>query len=382
MARDGDGDGAGPLADDAESLFDGAPCGYLTLRPGGEVDRVNTTFLRWTGYAQDELVGSGFAGLLTRGGQIFHETNTLPLLLLQGSVREVAVDLRRRDGSLLPALLNATLERGPDGAPGRIRAAVFDATQRRTYERDLVRMRDDDRQIARILQQSLLAGDPPRDPRVEIASYYAASVEGLNVGGDWFDAFPTTPGRISLVVGDVVGRGLAAASAMGRLRSAVRAHAVAGAPPAELLELLDAFVAIDAGTRYATLVYLDLDVESGSGTMASAGHPPALLLEPDGRSEFLWEGRSAPLGSYGRPFARRETRIQLAPEARLFLYTDGLVERRAAALDVGFARLAAAAGEAAGRTLDEQLELVVAALTGDEPTLDDVCLLALRRVPA
>jgi sigma-B regulation protein RsbU (phosphoserine phosphatase) len=375
-------DGHVPLADDAESLFDGAPCGYLTLRPDGEVVRANATFLRWTGYDREELTGIRFASLLTRGAQIFYETNALPLLLLQGSVQELALDLRRRDGTLLSALVNATLERGPDGAPDRIRVAVFDATLRRSYERDLVRMRDDDRQIAQLLQQSLLAGDPPHDPRIEIASYYAASVEGLKVGGDWFDAFPTTPGRISLVVGDVVGTGLGAASAMGRLRSAVRAHAVAGIPPAELLELLDAFVAIDEGTRYATVVYLDLELESGIATMASAGHPPALLLEPDGRSELLWDGRSAPLGSYGKPFARRETRVELAAEARLLLYTDGLVERRADALDVGFARLAAASAASAGRTLAGQLEAIVETLTGDEPTRDDVCLLAVRRVPA
>jgi phosphoserine phosphatase RsbU/P len=368
-----------PAADDAESLFEDAPCGYLTTRPNGEVVRVNATFLRWTGYPREQIVGSSFASLLGRGGQIFHETHYAPLLQLQGSVSEIAFEIRRADGTMLPVLVNATIERDPAGTPLLIRTAVFDVRQRRAYERELVRMRDDDRHVARVLQESLLAHDPPEDDRVEIASSYLPAVDGLNVGGDWHDAFETAPGRISLVVGDIVGKGLAAASAMGRLRSAVRAYAVTGQSPASLLSRLDAFVAIDPPTRFATVAYLELDVSSGVVAIASAGHPPALLIDPDGEAQLLWQGRSAPLGAYPEPFERPDDRFQLLPGARLFLYTDGLVERRGEPLDLGFARLADAAGRTEGGSLAAQVHEIVRTLTASETMRDDVCVLAIRR---
>ena len=110
--------------------------------PAALIVKVNQTFLTWTGYRRDELVGRRrFQDLLTPGGRIFHETHYAPLLHMQGSVREIAVELVRADGSRLPALVNSVLRRADGGSPAVVRTTVFDATDRREYERELLRAR-------------------------------------------------------------------------------------------------------------------------------------------------------------------------------------------------------------------------------------------------
>ena len=118
--------------------------------------------------------------------------------------------------------------------------------------------------VAQTLQRSLLAGAPPRDPRFEVATLYQPAVEHLQVGGDWHDAFTLSSGKVGIVVGDVVGRGVAAASAMGQLRSAVRALAGAGLEPAAVLRHLDTFVEQVEAARYATLAYAEVDPGTGA----------------------------------------------------------------------------------------------------------------------
>jgi len=112
------------LDDDPEQLYDRAPCGYLTTTSGGMIVKANATFLDLTGFSREQLVGQRrFADLLNAGGRIYHETHFAPMLQMQGTVREVAFDLVRADGSRLPVLVNAVLETAPDGAPHLIRAA-------------------------------------------------------------------------------------------------------------------------------------------------------------------------------------------------------------------------------------------------------------------
>ena len=131
---------------------------------------------------------------------------------------------------------------------------------------------------------------------VVVAAAYRPGTAALEVGGDWYDAFPLESGAIALVVGDVVGHGLEAAVAMGQLRGAVSALAQT-AGPALLLDRLDAFVETVPSAATATLAYVELDPETGHVRYACAGHPPPLVVSPDGRTRFLWDGRSAPLGS-------------------------------------------------------------------------------------
>jgi len=125
----------------AEDLYEHAPCGYLSLLPDGIVGKVNATFLEWTGYSSADLVGKArFLDLLTVGGRIYYETHFQPLLRMQRQVREVAFDLMRRSGERLPVLVNATHREYPN-AGSITRITVFDATDRRHYERELLAAR-------------------------------------------------------------------------------------------------------------------------------------------------------------------------------------------------------------------------------------------------
>ncbi len=229
--------------------------------------------------------------------------------------------------------------------------------------------------VAATLQQALLGGAVPDHPRIALATAYRPGVEQLEVGGDWFDAFLVDEQTLAVSVGDVVGRGLHAASAMGQLRSAVRALAAPGAGPAAVLEGLDRFVEQVDGASMATLAYVELDLDSGLVRYACAGHPPPVHVGGLTGAQLIWEGRSAPLGAFGRPVHRDEAKVQLAPGDRIVLYTDGLVERRSRGLDVGLDLLVEAAQDLAGRRPDVAVADLVDRLLADEQMRDDVCVL-------
>ena len=231
--------------------------------------------------------------------------------------------------------------------------------------------------VASQLQASLLAADPPVDPRYEVATAYRAGIERLQVGGDWHDVFLVDDGLLGIVVGDVVGRGLAAASAMGQLRSAVRAVAAPGLGPGRLLTRLDRFVEQVDAASMATLAYAELELGTGRLRYACAGHPPPLLLPADGVPRLLWDGRSTPLGALGRPQERPEGELVLSPADRLLLCTDGLFERRDRDLDVGLEVLARAAEGVQDLPAARAVGSLTATLLADEVTRDDVCVLLL-----
>jgi serine/threonine-protein kinase RsbW len=640
------------LEDDPAELYDNAPCGYLSTLPDGTVAKVNQTFLTWTGFDRDELVGRRkFYRLLTPGGQIFFETHFAPLLAMQGAVREIALDLVGADGRRRPVLVNAAVKRDGEGRPLVVRITVFDAADRRRYERELLRARrvaessaaklralqevtadlatassveavgavvaraateaigstrsalhlhgpaagepavresaaevtvvtpfgagphagvvvfgfeagrsvteelpllqalarmagqavdrirlyeetverarrssllarlsreldeasgvagraqrcvevlvddvaawaclepasggpgrvraaatgdgapadgepgdaldrqalagvaaggpphlvaepahpaaswaalplsargrrlgalallarpdrpfrrddlpflteiadraalalenarlyEQERDSALTLQRSLLAGDPPHDPRCELVTRYRPAVEWLEVGGDWYDAFDVGDDRIGVVVGDVVGRGIRAASTMGQLRSAVRAVAGGGGGPANLLKQLDRFVKRMPDGQMTTLVYVEVEPAAGRIRFACAGHPPPILLTAGGAAEPIWSGRSLPLGPWGAECPRTQDELVPPPGARLLLYSDGLVERPGERIDVGIARLTRAMAERAAAPLPAMVDGVLADLLGDGPSHDDVCVLALATDPA
>jgi PAS domain S-box-containing protein len=137
------------LDESTDDLYEHAPCGYLSLLPDGVIGRVNTTFAEWTGFSKDELVGRRrFPELLTVGGRIYYETHFEPLLRMQGQAREIAFDLALRNDARLPVLVNARQRDYPNvGAVTRI--TVFDATDRRRYERELLAARQRAEQEAR-----------------------------------------------------------------------------------------------------------------------------------------------------------------------------------------------------------------------------------------
>jgi serine/threonine-protein kinase RsbW len=236
------------------------------------------------------------------------------------------------------------------------------------------RLYDHERSVAHALQHSLLAGDLPTDPRLALAPRYRSGVASLEVGGDWYDAFEIAPGRVGICVGDVVARGLEAATTMGQLRSALRALAAAELGPAGVLTRLDAFAEQVPRGRMATVAYAELDLEDGRLRFAFAGHPPPLLVDPDGHAELLEGGRSAPLGAARTP--RPEAEIELRPGTRLLFYTDGLVDRRGRSLERGLTLLVE---EAERRRADPPARLADALLEAMLPRepQDDVCVLAV-----
>jgi len=165
---------------------------------------------------------------------------------------------------------------------------------------------------------------------------------------------------------------------MGQLRSAVRALAAAGLGPARIIEHLDAFVEQIEPAQWATLVIADVDLGSGGVCLAVAGHPPPVLLEPGSDAGLIWEGRSGPLALRPGPSGRPEAELTLTPQARLLLYTDGLVERRDESLDDGLARLVDEFAARRATPLPALVgELADSMLLGEQRR-DDVCLLCLE----
>ena len=368
------------LFEDAAELFEDAPCGYLTTRPDGTIVRVNRTFESWTGYPRADLLGGRrFQDLLAPGARIYHETHYAPLLRMQGSVREIAMEIVRADGTRLPALVNSVLRTDDADQPRVIRTTVFDATDRRRYEQELLHSQRRERDIAMRLQRSLLSGELPTDRRLVLDVAYQPGVSGLEVGGDWYDAFEVVDGTtLGLVVGDVVGRGIEAAATMGQLRSAVRALASTGLGPGQLLGALDGYARRHGVGRMATLVYAELDLPSGDLRYSCAGHPPPLIWAPGEEPYYLWEGRSQPLDAFGASAAPRpEATCTLPPGSTLMLYTDGLVERRDRPIDQGMEELRAALTRLGDR---QDLAGAVSRELSDDKHDDDVCVVVARLV--
>lgn len=131
------------LEDSAEDLYESAPCGYLSTLLDGTIAKINTTLLSWLGRSREEVVGRmRFADLLTVGGKLYHETHFAPLLRMQGQVSGIAFEIKAAGGSRLPVLVTSTVKTGGDGQPLLIRTTVFDASERRSYERELLRRRE------------------------------------------------------------------------------------------------------------------------------------------------------------------------------------------------------------------------------------------------
>ncbi|MFJ6728834.1 SpoIIE family protein phosphatase [Streptomyces sp. NPDC091281] len=241
------------------------------------------------------------------------------------------------------------------------------------------------------LQRSLLPHALSGGTALEVASSYLPADPTDGVGGDWFDVIPLSGARVGLVVGDVVGHGITAAAAMGRLRTAVQTLADMEMPPDELLAHLDDLVLRlsaespeeggsgtvgTAGTAFlgATCLYAVYDPFTRRCTMARAGHPPPVVVSPDGRVSFPEPPAGPPLGLGGMGF--ESTEIELAENSLLGLYTDGLVEGADHDIERGMARL----GELLARPDADLAHLCGSAVRRlvSEARPDDIALLLVR----
>ncbi|MET9382704.1 SpoIIE family protein phosphatase [Streptomyces sp. NPDC002928] len=236
------------------------------------------------------------------------------------------------------------------------------------------------------LQHSLLPQGILEQAAVDVTGRYLPADSKLGVGGDWFDVIPLSGARVALVVGDVVGHGIAASAAMGRLRTAVRTLADVDLTPDELLAHLDDLVVRlssgpDSGTEAsvgelgATCLYAVYDPISRKCSLASAGHLWPALVRPDGRVDFLELPTGPPLGVGGMPFEC--VHHELPEGSLLVLYTDGLIEPRHSDVDAGLHALRGTLADAVASSLETTCDKVLEAMLDERPT-DDAALLIAR----
>ncbi|MEU0160822.1 SpoIIE family protein phosphatase [Streptomyces sp. NPDC006261] len=336
------------LEDSAEELYENAPCGYLSTLMDGTVAKINTTLLGWIGLEREAVVGRmRFADLLTMGGKLYHETHFAPLLRMRGTISGIALEIRQADGDRMPVLVSSTVKNASTGEPQLIRTTVFDARERRAYEKELLRARraaeearaqaEADRarlqDALAVLQQSLLPASLPRVPGMESAAHYrTASPDQL--GGDFYDLFPVDSTRFAFFLGDVCGKGPQAAAVTSLTRYTLRAAALHNPDPISVLSTLNTVLHeryTSGDPRYCTAVFGILEPDPATGRtvvrLASGGHPPALVLRADGTADFLPTPGGVLIGILpSAPFTAAAT--SLGPGDTLLLYTDGLTEAR------------------------------------------------------
>ncbi|MGS2614658.1 SpoIIE family protein phosphatase [Micromonospora sp. LZ34] len=229
--------------------------------------------------------------------------------------------------------------------------------------------------IATTLQHSLLPRSLPQLPGAVVASRYLPGTADVEVGGDWYDVVALGDDELVLVIGDVVGKGVRAAAAMGQLRNALRAYVLEGFDPGESLTRLNRLVGSTEGRSFATVVCLWFSPRTGRLRYASAGHPSPLLIRGDHVAFLHDRALGPPVGAIpGTSYLTVEG--ELTAGSRLLLYTDGLIEDRELGIDEALARLR---GDAAGRGehVADLVDAVVRPVVG-RPRRDDVAVLALE----
>lgn len=275
---------------------------------------------------------------------------------------------------------------------GRPRDVADEATAREIADRigqaiDSARLSLAQAKLAEDLQRSLLT-EPPEPDHLEIAVRYVPAAEAARVGGDWYDAFIQPGGTTMLVIGDVVGHDTAAAAAMGQLRGLLRGIAIySDAGPVEVLRGLDAAMERLLVRTLATAAVARFERTAAEGergqtrlVWANAGHPPPLVIHPDGTTAELAGWRGDLMLGVDPTAQRREHVATLDRGTTVLLYTDGLIERRDAPLDDGVQRLARAVTDLAGSSLDELCDGVLDRMVQGRPD-DDIALVAVRLLP-
>lgn len=355
---------------------------------------------RYAAVRMSQIASGSYIERAMASGAVVHiaedTTAKVRAVLHPGEARDIIDTLAPRTGSLLPLrargrtlgllTLYSHAERPPLG-PGELRLAE-EIAARAGLALENARLRGRQVRLAERLQRSLLT-EPVRAEDLQVAVRYVPSAEAAQVGGDWYDAFRDADGSTLVVIGDVVGHDNEAVAAMGQLRSLLRGIAVStgsdgsGSSPATLLRRLDRAVALLETDAMASLVVARLaPADDGVHALhwSNAGHPPPLLLEPDGAVRALVAERRDLFLGVRVEAPRTTSTILVEPGATVLLYTDGLIERRDRPARDGLAELHEALQDLAHLDLEDLCDTVLARMVPDRAQ-DDVALLAVRVRP-
>ena len=379
--------GLAPLFEDDDEPYEDSPSGSVSSLVDGTIIRANRTLRRWLGY-DDELVERRFLDLLAPGDRIYYETHYAPLLLMQGEVRGVAIELIRADGTRLPCLISSVLRPADEKRPAVIRTTVFDATDRRKYEQELLRAREEAREaesraraLAKTLQQSLIPPELPHVPGLDVGAAYHPVGRGLDVGGDFYDVFEIAGGVWGVIIGDVSGKGAEAAGVTAAARYTARGAAVRSTRPSDVLHSVNQALLRDRSDRYCTMLYATIHPQVSAAvamTMSSGGHPLPLWVPREGAIAQI--GRSGTvLAAFDEPTLYDDS-VTLQPGDMVVLYTDGMTDGRRGDDFFGEDRLLRALDDMRGASASVVASALVERVVTHQDgwPRDDVAVVALR----
>jgi serine phosphatase RsbU (regulator of sigma subunit)/anti-sigma regulatory factor (Ser/Thr protein kinase) len=258
------------------------------------------------------------------------------------------------------------------GEGDAILGATIDALKRAAHGVEI------ERRVAETLQRSLLPR-LPEVPGLRLAARYRPGSAETRIGGDWYDAIPLRGGKVGIVIGDVVGRGVEAAARMAHLQSALRAYALEALRPELVLERMNGFVLEGEQGGMVTLLYAIVDPDASTLHVATAGHPPPLVLRPEAGPTFAEAPAGSPLGVNRFP-SYAESMATLDPWSTVLLYTDGLVEGPELPLGEGLEGLRSTAADCP-RDPDGLCRALLATVDSRAGFRDDLALLAIQLAP-
>ncbi|POX56288.1 protein phosphatase [Streptomyces sp. Ru71] len=410
---------------DHAALFAATPSPYLVLGPDLVIVDVNRAYLDATGRTREDLLGrqifSAFPdnpadpeadGVRNLGASLHRVLSTgrtdtmalqkydIPVMNRPGLFEErwwspVNTPVLGPDGEVayiihrvedVTAFVKAHQATHPTGIRVGQRLEQAQALEAELYARarelqvlneELRQAHTREREVALTLQKAMLHV-PDLAKHGDIAVRYLPATGSLNVCGDWYDVADIPPDQLALAVGDVIGHGLEAAAVMGMLRSALSAAIRALERPAQALEVLGLYSRSVEGALGTTALQALVDTRSRLITYSSAGHPPPVLLHPDGRCELLDQATDPPLGARPQHVPRPQASLPYRPGDTLVLYTDGLIERRGEDIDAGLGRLMDALGECGGLGPERLADKALARLGVSGGSRDDIALTILR----